>query len=782
MTACRARGLSPVAAVLCLAAMSCLAGGASAEGTAAGAAPQPAAGQSAAKLIQTPASGPLAGHPLPATMGRDWLGRTVSFSQYRGRPLALWCFNAATCGYCVLEAQAFGSLAQQLAAIGVPVAGVNTREGQRDILEYLKRARWEGTVLVEPAALNPGGYPVDAVVSPTGLVVQQLQGVTPEETFAAAVAQLPGGGAAARYHIPGGLKLSDTMIRERDSLIIVGSEEWKRGLEDGIEQTRKNYLSQGLVSPLPHVRLAQDVTEQELTQSTVSVMGTPDTNPFFTRLAGRAPVRFLADGIEIGGVAYRGRGISWGVCFPNPWNPSKYLCAGHAEWTDADYYVRDAQSDRAGGGVAWYDNPVVKGVFDKTDPVHWRYSAQLTVTRTPHPEPLVKSCPAEGTPDLVWPSLASAPVSTPVRVAWSPPQRVGRGVFPALATAGSATWVAHAQKGAVYVARLGEGQAQRVSGRGDAYGPALVTDRAGQVWVAWAELQDSFYRIFLAHNSSHGWSGPELVSPRDVTDDAHAAVTITSHGDVCVAWYRWRANSRCSFLRIRHADGAWDPVEPISDGMFEWYPSLAEDHSGLLWACWTQHYPDGVFVAFRDLTKGWQSYLLAKEQWHPQLVASSVPALVWEEGPRGTSLVDWESTPEGSDGKRRIAFSRLEGGKWRERIGITPPELDARNPVLAQDASGRLFVAFEAREQPTGSWQVYVVRQQGEGWGQPVRVSQGPADSRAPAIAAGDGKVVVAWHRGMGTDWQIETAVGEVSPADPAGKPDACIGGICPGR
>ncbi len=777
MAACRAWRFLLVTAVLFLTAAVCHAGPAGTGSATAEQTPSAAAEQKVSQLIPIPIPGPSVGQKLSVTTARDWLGRTISFSQYRGRPLALWFENAATCGYCVLEAQSYGALSKQLEAIGVNVAGVNVHEGQRDVLEYLKRARWEGTVLVEPPDLDPDGYPTDMVLSPDGTVVQQLSGVTPEETFVAAAAQLSGAGKMARYHIPGGLKLADNMTGERESLYIVGSEAEKQQLEKRMEEIRQEGVSRGYAFQVPRVKLAGEVTEQDLGRYPLSVVGTPASNPFFARLEGRSPVRFLEDGVEIGGKAYRGKGIGWGVCFPNPWNPSKYLLVGGG-WSDADYYVTDRDSYRGSGGMAvWYDRPVVKGFFDKSDPTQWRYSPRLVAARTAWQEPLVKSTPADGTPDIVWPAGAGGPAPAPARVAWSAARAAGAGMFPAVALTGSAAWVASARGGAVYVQRLGERAAQRVSGAGDAYGPALAADRAGRAWVAWTEQRDGFYRILVAHSTRRGWSAPELGSPSDLTDDDHAAVIVTSQGDVCVSWYRWRANSRSVFLRVRHADGTWEPAEPVSDGMFTWWPSLAQDRSGLIWASWTQHYPNGIFVGFRDPKKGWQASLLAQDRQHPQLIAGRAPAVVWEEGVDGSNL--WE--PRGT-AQRRIAFSRLEGGKWRDPVSITPADWDARNPSLAQDASGRLFVAFEAREQPTASWQVYVIREQPSGWGQPVRLSQGPVDSRSPAITTGDGKVLVAWHRGNGTDWEIETALGEISSADPGGEADTCAGGICQGH
>ena len=160
MTGWPVRGLHgwrlPTTAV-CLAVIGCLVAVTNLAIAGGGQAHKDAPDRKTAQLKQLPLSGPLVGKTLPGESARDWLGRTISFSQYRGRPLALWFANSATCGYCVLEAQAYGALSKQLEAMGVQVAGVNLHEAQRDVLEYLKRARWEGTVLVEPAALEPGG-------------------------------------------------------------------------------------------------------------------------------------------------------------------------------------------------------------------------------------------------------------------------------------------------------------------------------------------------------------------------------------------------------------------------------------------------------------------------------------------------------------------------------------------------------------------------------------------------------------------------------------------------
>ncbi|MBA4062930.1 MAG: hypothetical protein C0501_04325 [Isosphaera sp.] len=113
-------------------------------------------------------------------------------------------------------------------------------------------------------------------------------------------------------------------------------------------------------------KAAADVSTADLKDRHLVLFGTPAENALVAKVADRLPVKFLADGVEVGGKAYRGEGVGLAMVYPNPLNPDRYVLllpegyAGGSPLDLPDYVV--GKRVEAGGRVS--QQVLAKGSFD----------------------------------------------------------------------------------------------------------------------------------------------------------------------------------------------------------------------------------------------------------------------------------------------------------------------------------------------------------------------------------------------------------------------------------
>ena len=159
------------------------------------------------------------------------------------------------------------------------------------------------------------------------------------------------------------------------------------GTLDAAEET----LSKRLIDQLIHgrsgvtidwpVKADRDVTEQDLIDRSIVVVGTPSGNSLLRRVNDRLPIRAVKNAIIVGRTAYRGQAPAAAFIYPNPLSPNRYLTVytaasleglyfvGHLPETLPDYVVFDGPSMTYKHGRIFDTRPVLRaGFFDHS----WR--------------------------------------------------------------------------------------------------------------------------------------------------------------------------------------------------------------------------------------------------------------------------------------------------------------------------------------------------------------------------------------------------------------------------
>jgi hypothetical protein len=95
------------------------------------------------------------------------------------------------------------------------------------------------------------------------------------------------------------------------------------------------------------------VSDRDIAVKNLVLFGTPKENDLVRRVAARLPLKFLDDGVELAGQAYRGNDVGLVMVYPNPLNPERYVLllpeqyAGGSPMTLPDYQVvRIMKSER----------------------------------------------------------------------------------------------------------------------------------------------------------------------------------------------------------------------------------------------------------------------------------------------------------------------------------------------------------------------------------------------------------------------------------------------------
>ncbi len=136
------------------------------------------------------------------------------------------------------------------------------------------------------------------------------------------------------------------------------------------EQLAEKWRRWGRDQPA-RVKLDWEVTEQDVAESNLICFGGPDSNRIVAQVNDRLPIRFGEGCVTFGEQVYRGDDVGVKLCYPNPLNPSRYLCVfGGVTW-QGTYDV----NGRFGNWFDW-------GIFDDRN---W-YDFAVFDARTQSPE------------------------------------------------------------------------------------------------------------------------------------------------------------------------------------------------------------------------------------------------------------------------------------------------------------------------------------------------------------------------------------------------------------
>lgn len=308
---------------------------------------------------------------------------------------------------------------------------------------------------------------------------------------------------------------------------------------------------------------------------------------------------------------------------------------------------------------------------------------------------------------------------------------------------------------------------------GDSLWPVVAVGPDGQPWVAWHDLSGGRAEIYARRWNGAAWepAGAGAAAGGGISDNSGDSEFVDLRVDANgYAWAVWVDNSGGNAeVYVRQWNGsAWVATGGTASGGGisnsagrSGRPALSLDPSGHPVVAWTEgsgsqsniyaRRYDGaawVEVGAGSAAGGGISNTSGKSQY-PALGFSAV----------GEAYLAWY---DDSGGQWEILAARWDGSAWAAAPapgGLSATAGASKEPDLAVVA-GAPYVVWQ--ETPGGNNEIYVRRRSGADW---MAVGPGSAsggglsdnagDSSFPVVAAGNGRVYVAWEDNTGGDYEI---------------------------
>ena len=214
--------------------------------------------------------------------------------------------------------------------------------------------------------------------------------------------------------------------------------------------------------------------------------------------------------------------------------------------------------------------------------------------------------------------------------------------------------------------------------------PAIAS-AGGRVWLAWVSFSETEGTSQIYARSMEGgkWQTPVLVSEQP--GDYHKpAITLDASGAV---WVAWPAQVRGNWdIYGRVLRGAWSKTERwTTDAGTDLAPQLAASKDGVL-LVWQGVRKKNLDILYRYYKGSWgrEGYVTDNpaSDWEPVLAAT----------PDGAFHVAWDSYRGDYD----VFLRSMKGGAWDAEMPVAASPKLENHASLAVDATGRLWIAWEA--------------------------------------------------------------------------------------
>ena len=259
--------------------------------------------------------------------------------------------------------------------------------------------------------------------------------------------------------------------------------------------------------------------------------------------------------------------------------------------------------------------------------------------------------------------------------------------------------------------------------------PSAVTDRQGNVWVAWEAFRNGRHEIYARVNRQGKWEDPYRVSETS-GHNYRPTMAVSSANDVWMAWDSPAEGRYAVYLR-KCLNGAWSSTERVpSDSTVDAYaPSISVDSWNNLWIVCAQNVANQPLWGLRGVRDDPNPrprvliFAYRDKRWFaPSPLGDTTPGVLADDGDMPVVLADnsgriwvfWQRMK--SHLNFRMIATYYQGNRWAE-----VKELGDREPL------------------PEASWLVVGGRN-----------FNGRIDNHAVPLAMPDGSLALAYERDRG--------------------------------
>lgn len=237
----------------------------------------------------------------------------------------------------------------------------------------------------------------------------------------------------------------------------------------------------------------------------------------------------------------------------------------------------------------------------------------------------------------------------------------------------------------------------------------------------------------------------KLLSSAQYEDDEAAAVEV-SEGVTAVGWIAYRDRADRVLARIRR-DGAWQPAEEVSPSPGDlWRVSAASDGQGKAWFFWSQRDGDRWDLWGRLLDSG---------SWGAARKISAGGSNTFHRAssaPDGKVFVVWQSHQgEAGQAHSDIWLRVWENGNWGEPLRVSESPANDWEPQVAGGPDGSAHIAWDSYH--AGNYDIFYRHYSGGSLGAVEQVTQSPRfQAHANVAVSPEGVPWLAWDE-SGANW-----------------------------
>ncbi len=709
----------------------------------------------------------------------DLWNSKINLAKYNKGVTILQPYSPSNCGWCFFDGDFIReNYYRNAVERGDAFFGMCLFNSQRDIYTFQKHYREDATVITGPLSLHrkyhENGFPWVTIVKDGKRLFQDI--MTPYDFLFDSLSPLmwPDDPPPVRPSSPLHLATKFTKENEHMNGIEVIPDNDSAGMRDAEEwrqQVKQRYVDHGWeYHESFETKYESDLREVDLTKNIE--LTDKEGRLRFDILDNQAvPVRISDESVSIGEFAFPRADVFVAACFPNPYDPEKFVivtCAGrnvrqHGYMNHVDYYV---SRNTAEGEL----EILLYGHFDKSGE-NWKFDSRRAVM-----SPSVKKfCSDRQCPlpiDVTKTRYQTAKkrkqpgvvtTSTPYGKLFTVGGNACR--LPSVAVDDEGIcWVAWEEDGDILLSSVnieGEQESYFVeSDSSDSFDPVIAAT-GKDIWVFYLNDIERYYRLYGRYLSSGRLSAEVPLSEWTVCDAITPAVVSDETGKLAIAWSEWRANSK--YLKYRIIENRVPgEVKAIQHKAAEsepgyvcaWSPALAMDKAGDVRGAWNQHYPAVFAVYSGDLDA------VAIEIGEGDV--GGYPAVAFDKG--NTFWVFWETflwERAYGDNPQRVqaVYYNEEENRFSVPATLSDETQTVYNqtPCVAVSPEGAMWVAWSGRDDEGTPWGIYLVKRDKDYWSEPVMVSPVSKHARAPSIAVSDDGVAwLAWHAGSGDDMKVE--------------------------
>ena len=236
----------------------------------------------------------------------------------------------------------------------------------------------------------------------------------------------------------------------------------------------------------------------------------------------------------------------------------------------------------------------------------------------------------------------------------------------------------------------------------------------------------------------------EKLSGSEYEDD-EAAIARVSDGVVAAAWVAYKDRADRVLVRLRR-DGSWESAQEVTPAPADvWRASAAADGNGRLWVFWSQR--DG---ARWDL---WGRLLDGADWREPQKISTAGSNTFHRASATGDGkvVVAWQSAQGAAGGAQTDIWMRAWDGSWGEPLQVSDSPANDWEPQVAGGPDGQAHVVWDGYHE--GNYDVFYRSYAGGKLGDIEQVtSSARFQAHANVAVAPDGTPWLAWNE-SGTNW-----------------------------